>query len=57
MNFGWEFMNFTILVADWDYKDNGQGDVGSGEQEISSTFTVDEWGTAVDLGGNLGGAE
>ena len=57
VNFGWEFMNFTILVADWDYKDNGQGDVGSGEQEISSTFTVDEWGTAVDLGGNLGGAE
>lgn len=57
VNFGWEFMNFTVLVADWDYRDNGQGDVGSGEQEISSTFTVDEWGTAVDLGGNLGGAE
>ena len=50
-------MNFTVLVADWDYKDNGQGDVGSGEQEISSTFTVDEWGTPVDLGGNLGADE
>lgn len=57
VNFGWEFMNFTVLVADWDHKDNGQGDVGSGEQEISSTFTVDEWGTPVDLGGNLGADE
>lgn len=54
VNFGWDFMDFTVTVSDWVAKDNGQGAVGSGEQEINSTFVVDEWATPVELGGDLG---
>ncbi|MCD7848904.1 MAG: fimbrillin family protein [Parabacteroides sp.] len=55
VNYGWDYMNFTVSVSGWDSKDNSQGDTGSGEQEIITSVTVDEWGNPVDLGGNLGG--
>lgn len=55
VNYGWDYMNFTVSVSNWDGKNNAQGDTGSGEQEIISSVTVDEWGKPIDLGGNLGG--
>lgn len=55
VNYGWDYMNFTVSVSGWDAKDNTQGDTGSGEQEIITSVTVDEWGNPVDLGGDLGG--
>ena len=55
VNYGWDYMNFTVSISAWDSYNNTQDETGSGEQEIASSVTVDEWGTPVDLGGNLGG--
>lgn len=55
VNYGWDFVNFKVTVSPWTPVDNDQGQVGSGEQEVSTTFTVDEWGNLVELGGDMGG--
>lgn len=55
VNYGWDFVNFQVTVSSWTSIDNDQGQVGSGEQEVSTTFTVDEWGNLVELGGDMGG--
>lgn len=54
VNYGWDFVNFKVTVSPWTPIDNDQGQVGSGEQEVSTTFTVDEWGNLVELGGDMG---
>lgn len=54
VNYGWDFTTFTVKTAAWNPIDNSQGEVGSGEQEIEHTFTVDEWGKPVDLEGGIG---
>nr|WP_129734133.1 fimbrillin family protein [Parabacteroides goldsteinii] len=56
VNYGWDFVKFTVTVSPWTTVDNDQGQVGSGEQEVKSTFRVDEWGNLVELGGDMGGA-
>lgn len=56
VNYGWDFVNFKVTVSPWTSVDNDQGQVGSGEQEVSTTFTVDAWGNLVELGGEMGGA-
>lgn len=55
VNYGWDFTTFTVKTVAWTQVDNPQGEVGSGEQEIgNNTFTVDEWGNLIDLGGIIG---
>lgn len=54
VNYGWDFVGFTITVTSWNPVDNNQSEVGSGEQEIKHTFTVDQWGNLVELGGDIG---
>ena len=56
VNYGWDFVYFTVTVSNWTSVENNHGEVGSGEQEIGTTFTVDEWGNLVSLGGDMGGA-
>lgn len=56
VNYGWDFVYFTVTVSDWTTVQNDHGQVGSGEQEIGTTFTVDAWGNLVELGGDMGGA-
>ena len=56
VNYGWDFVKFIVTVSPWTTVDNNQGQVGSGEQEVSTSYSVDEWGSLVELGGDLGGA-
>lgn len=56
VNYGWDFVNFQVTVSSWTSVSNDQGQVGSGEQEVGTTFTVDAWGNLVELGGEMGGA-
>lgn len=56
VNYGWDFVNFAVTVSPWTTVENDQGQVGSGEQEVSTSYSVDEWGDLVELGGDLGGA-
>lgn len=56
VNYGWDFVNFRVTVTSWTSKNNDQGQVGSGEQEVSTIFEVDKWGNLVELGGEMGGA-
>lgn len=54
VNYGWDFVGFTITVTPWNPVDNGQNEVGGGEQEIQHRFEVNEWGDLVELGGDIG---
>ncbi|MCD8267869.1 MAG: hypothetical protein LUD46_04990 [Parabacteroides sp.] len=56
VNYGWDFVNFAVTVSPWTAVSNDHGQVGSGEQEVGTTFTVDAWGNLVELGGEMGGA-
>ncbi|KKB54056.1 fimbrillin family protein [Parabacteroides gordonii] len=54
VNYGWDFVGFTITVTPWNSVNNGQNEVGGGEQEIQHRFEVNEWGDLVELGGDIG---
>lgn len=54
VNYGWDFVGFTITVTPWNPVDNGQNEVGGGEQEIQHRFEVNKWGDLVELGGDIG---
>lgn len=57
VNYGWDFVNFKVTVSPWTSISNDHGQVGGGEQEVGTTFTVDEWGNLNEvLGGDMGGA-
>lgn len=57
VNYGWDFVNFAVTVSPWTTVPNDHGQVGSGEQEVGTKFTVDEWGNLSEvLGGEMGGA-
>lgn len=54
VNYGWDFVSFTVTVATWNPVDNNQGTVGSGEQEIEHIFTIAGSWVDVSLGGEIG---
>ncbi|UBD77015.1 hypothetical protein K6V26_12105 [Parabacteroides goldsteinii] len=54
VNYGWDFVSFTVTVAAWNPVDNNQDTVGSGEQEIEHIFTIEGSWVDVSLEGEIG---